>query len=90
MIKIRSSLRITINLARNLGLYSWRNNKKRENLQYYLITCIFSKIKLKSGFRISCSVRRKLFEESTTTALISNLLGNSAFLGFLESGGGGI
>ena len=44
-------------------------------------------IKLKSGFRISCSVRRKLFEESTTTALTPNLLGISTFVGFLKSGG---
>ena len=43
---------------------------------------------LKSGFRISCSVRRKLFEESATTALTPNLLGISTFLGFLKSGGG--
>ena len=42
---------------------------------------------LKSGFRKSCSVRRKLFEESTTTALAPNLLGISTFLGFLKSGG---
>ena len=37
--------------------------------------------------RISCSVRRKLFEESTTTALTPNLLGISTFLGFPKSGG---
>ena len=42
---------------------------------------------LKSGFRISCSVRKKLFEKSTTTALTPNLLGISTFLGFLKSGG---
>ena len=47
----------------------------------------FPNIKLKSGFRISCSVRRKLFEESTITALTPNLLGISIFLGFLKSGG---
>ena len=66
---------------------SCRNNKKRENLEYYFMTCIFPKIKLKSGFRISCSVSRKLFEKSTTTALTPNLLGISTFLGFLKSGG---
>ena len=64
-----------------------RNNKKRENLEYYFITCIFSNIKFKSGFRISCSVRRKLFEESTSTAMTPNLLGISTFLGVLKSGG---
>ena len=32
---------------------------------------------------------KKLFEESTTTALTPNLLGISTFLGFLKSGGGG-
>ena len=64
-------------------------DKKRENLEYYFITCICPKIKLKSGFRISCSVRRKLFEEATTTALIPNhLLGILIFLGFLKGGGG--
>ena len=42
-------------------LYSCLNNKKREYLEYYFITCIFQNIKLKLGFRISCSVRRKLF-----------------------------
>ena len=52
-----------------------------------IINCIFSNIKLKSGFRISCSVRRKLFEEPATTALTPNLLGISTFLGFLKSGG---
>ena len=57
-------------------------------LLYYFITCIFPNIKLKSGFRISCSVRRKLFEESTTTALTPNLLGILTFLGFLKSVGG--
>ena len=62
---------------------------KRENLEYYFITCIFPNIKLKSGFRISCSVRRKSFEESTTTGLTPNLLEISTFLGFLKSGGGG-
>ena len=49
--------------------------------------CIFPKIKLKSGFRISCSVRKKLFEESTTTALTPNLLVISEFLGFLKKRG---
>ena len=44
-------------------------------------------IKVKSGFRISCSVRTKLFEESTTTALTPNLLGFSTFLGFRKAGG---
>ena len=73
----------------NKLLKSCRNNKKRENLECYFITCIFPKIKLKSGFRISCSVRRKLFEESTTTALTPNLLGISLIFGFLKSGGGG-
>ena len=68
-------------------LLSCRNNKKRENLEYYFITCIFPNIKLKSGFRISCNVRRKLFEESTATALTPYLLGISTFLGFLKSGG---
>ena len=33
-------------------------------------------------------VRRKLFEESTTTALTPNILGISTILGFLKSGGG--
>ena len=66
---------------------SYRNNKKRENLEHFFITCIFPNIKLKSGFRISCSVRRKLFDESTANALTPNLLGISAFLGFLKSGG---
>ena len=70
-------------------LKSCRNNKKRENLEYYFITCIFPNFKLKSGFRISCSVRRKLLEESTITALTPNLVGISKFLGFLNSGGGG-
>ena len=65
---------------------SCRSNKKRENLEYYFITCIFPNIKLKSGFRISCSVRRKLFEESTTTTLTPNLLGISTFVGFQKSG----
>ena len=46
--------------------------KKRENLEYYFITCIFPNVMLKSGFRKSCSVRRKLFEESSTTALTPN------------------
>ena len=32
-------------------LTSCRNNEKHENLEYYFITCIFPKIKLKSGFR---------------------------------------
>ena len=64
-----------------------RNNKKRENLEYYFISFIFPNFKLKSAIRISCSVRRKLFEESTTTALTPNLLGISTFLGFLKSGG---
>ena len=68
-------------------LKSCRNNKKCENLEYYFITYIFPNVKLKSGFRISCSVRRKLFEESTTTALTPDLLGISTFLGFLKSGG---
>ena len=72
-------------LSRNYK--SCRNNKKRENREYYFITCIFPTIKLKFGFRISCSVRRKLFEESTTTALTPNILGISTFLGFLKSGG---
>ena len=66
---------------------SCRNYKKRENREYCFISCIFPNIKLKSGLRISCSVRRKLFEESTTTALTPNLLGISTFLGFLKSGG---
>ena len=70
-------------------LNSCRNNKKREILEYYFITCIFLDIKLKSGLRISCSVSRKLFEDSTITALTPNLLGISTFLGFLKSGGGG-
>ena len=65
---------------------SCRNNKKRENQEYHFITCMFRNIKLKSGFRISCSVRRKLLEESTTTALTPNLLGILTFLGFLKSG----
>ena len=84
--------RITFSLINLLSLnylLSYRNNKKRENLEYFFITCIFPKIKLKSGFRISCSVIRKLFEESTTNALTPNLLEISAFLGFLKSGGGG-
>ena len=67
----------------------FRNNKKRKNLGYYFITCIFPNIKLKSGFRISCSVRKKLFENSTSTALAPNLLGISTFLGFLNIGRGG-
>ena len=67
---------------------SCRNNKKRENLEYYFITCIFPNVRLKTGFRKSCSVRRKLFEESSTTALTPNLLGISTILGFLKSGGG--
>ena len=66
---------------------SCRNNKKRENLEYYFITCIFPNVKLKPGFRISCSVRRKSIEESTSTALTPNLLGISTLLGFLISGG---
>ena len=70
----------------NLDLKSCRNNKKRENPEYYFITCIFLNINFKSGFRISCSVRRKLFEEFTSTALTPNLLGISTFLGFLKSG----
>ena len=37
--------------------------------------------------RISCSVRRKLFEGATTTALTPDLLGISTFFGFLKSGG---
>ena len=49
--------------------------KKRVNMEYYFITCVFPKIKLKS------------FEESTTTALIPNLFGISTFLGFQKSGG---
>ena len=61
------------------------HDKKRENLEYYFITCIFPNIKLKSWFRISCIVRRKLFEKSTTTALTPNLLGISPFLGVLKS-----
>ena len=44
-------------------------------------------MKRKSGFRFSCSVRRKLFEECITTALTPNILGISTFLGFLKSGG---
>ena len=71
----------------NLSTIVLRNNKKCENLEYYFITCMFPKINLKSGFRISCSVRRKLFEEATSTALSPNLLGILTFLGFLESGG---
>ena len=70
-----------------MKLKSYHNNKKRENLEYYFITCMFPKIKLKSGFRISCSVTRKLFEDSSTTALTHNLLEISTFLGFLKSGG---
>ena len=69
---------------------SCRNNKKRENLEYYFISCIFPKVKLNSEFIISCSVRRKLFEESTTTALTPYLLGISTFLGFQKSGGGNL
>ena len=37
--------------------------------------------------RISCSVRRKLFEGATTTALTPDLLGISTFFGFLKGGG---
>ena len=69
------------------SLKSCRNNKKRENREYYFITCIFPNIKLKSGFRISWIVRRTFFEESTTTTLTPYLLGVSTFLGFLKSGG---
>ena len=76
-----------MSMCEHIDYKSCRNNKKRENLEYYLISCIFLNVKLKSGFRISCSVRRKLFEDSTTTALTSNLLGISTFLGFLKSGG---
>ena len=65
---------------------SCRNNKKRENLEFYFITRIFQIIKFKSGFRISYSVRRKLFEEATTTGLTHNLLGIPTFLGFLKRG----
>ena len=54
-----------------------------------LLVVFFPNVKLKSGFRISCSVRKKLLEESTTTALTPNLLRISTFLGFLKSGGGG-
>ena len=53
-----------------------------------LLLAFFPNVRLKSGFSISCSVRRKLCEESTTTALTPYLLGNSTFLGFPESGGG--
>ena len=60
---------------------SYRNNKKRKNLEYYFITCIFPNIKFKSGLRISCSVRRKLFGGSYTNALTPNLLGISTILG---------
>ena len=67
---------------------SSRSNKNCKNLEYYFITCFFSNVKPKSGFRISCSVRRKMFEESTTTALTPNLLEISTFLGFLKSRGG--
>ena len=56
-------------MASCLELLSCRNNKKRENLEYYFVTCICPKIKLKSGFRMSCSVRQKLFEEATTVVL---------------------
>ena len=52
-----------------------------------LLLAFFPNVRLKSEFRKSCSVRRKLFEESTTTALTPNLLGISTFLGFLKSGG---
>ena len=34
-----------------------------------------------------CSVRKKLFDHSTTTALTPDLLGISAFFGLLKSGG---
>ena len=47
-------------ISKDLLLLSCCNNKKRENLEYYFITCIFPNVKLKSGFRISCSVKRKL------------------------------
>ena len=52
-----------------------------------LLLAFFSKYE--SWFKISYSVIRKLFEQSTTTALTSDLLGVWAFLGFLKSGGGG-
>ena len=58
-------------------------------MEYFFITCIFPNNKHISGFRKSCSVRKKLFEGSTPTALTPNLLGISTFLGFLKSGGGG-
>ena len=51
-----------------------------------LLLAFFHKIKVKSGFRTSCSVRRNLFEESTTTALTPNLLGILTILGFLKRG----
>ena len=36
--------------------------------------------------RISCSVRKKLFEGATTTALTPDLLGISTFLAFWKAG----
>ena len=47
-------------------------NAKIWNIILLLAFC--PKIKLKSGFRISCSVRKKLVEESTIIALTPNLL----------------
>ena len=52
-----------------------------------LLVAFFPNVKLKNGLRISCSVRGKLFEVFTTTALTPNLLGISAFLGFVKRGG---
>ena len=57
---------------------------KREILEHYFITFI----KLKSGFKISYTVTRKVIDESTTTALAPDLLGILTFLCFLERVGG--
>ena len=60
---------------------------KNSKIWNIFFTCIFPKMKLKSEFRISCSVRRKLFEDPNTIALTPNHLGISIFLDFLKSGG---
>ena len=60
-------------------------NAKTWNIILLLAFC--PKVKLKSGFRISYSVRKKLVEESTIIALTPNLLAISTFLGFLNLNG---
>ena len=63
--------------------------RKAKIWDIFLLLVFFRNIKHISGFRKSCSVRKKLFEDSTYTALTPNLLGISTFLGFLKSGGMG-